>query len=125
MAMWARAACTCGPAFELRRADDMQTLRAIAGDVAAATASVGGQFAAARAWGWRARSFWSWSTMRPTVEILTEVKALFDPEERLNPGKIITPRADGRAVDAAHAARRPLRPAPDETAAPAPDSRRR
>jgi FAD/FMN-containing dehydrogenase/Fe-S oxidoreductase len=79
------------PGFELHTTDDLKALRAIARDVAAATASAGGLFGGGEGLGLARSEFLELVHDAPTVEIITEVKALFDPEGRLNPGKIVTP----------------------------------
>lgn len=78
-------------ALDLKTTEDMRTLRGVAGELAAAVARVGGQYAGGEGVG-LARSELLEQANEPGVnEVIAEVKALFDPEHRFNPGKIIAP----------------------------------
>jgi FAD/FMN-containing dehydrogenase/Fe-S oxidoreductase len=107
------------PAVELKRVADMETLRAVAGDLAAAAASAGAQYAGGEGLGLARSEFLERAHDGGVIEMLAEIKALFDPEHRLNPGKIITPAP----MDAPSMLRMRLdgnREQEDENAPPAP-----
>lgn len=78
------------PALDMKQPDDEQLLRRISNKVAALTAKYGGLM-----WGEHGKGFRS--EYAPTFfgsELYTElqkIKAAFDPDNRLNPGKLATP----------------------------------
>ncbi len=83
------------PALDMKRPSDRALVRQISDEVAALVAHFGGVF-----WGEHGKGFRGEYAPRffgpELMPVLREIKALFDPDDRFNPGKLATP--DGRPV---------------------------
>ncbi|MDE2661499.1 MAG: FAD-binding protein [Gemmatimonadota bacterium] len=79
------------PALDLRDGDDVERLRAIAVDAFALAGELGGSHSGEHGDGWIRSEFLEPMLGARLVSAFGEIKRRFDPEDRLNPGKIIDP----------------------------------
>jgi FAD/FMN-containing dehydrogenase/Fe-S oxidoreductase len=87
------------PALNLRQAGDVETMRRLAEETFALVRRYGGTHSAAHGDGLARSEFHAAMFGRKTARVFREVKALFDPQGRLNPGKITgAPRIDDREL---------------------------
>jgi len=87
------------PALNLKRAGDVKTMRRLAEETYALVRRYGGTHAAAYGDGLARSEFHATMFGRKASRVFREVKALFDPDGRLNPGKITgAPRMDDREL---------------------------
>ena len=87
------------PALNLKRAGDVKTMRRLAEETFALVRRYGGTHAASYGDGLARSEFHAAMFGRKAARVFREVKGLFDPEGRLNPGKITgAPRMDDREL---------------------------
>ncbi len=79
------------PALDLRQGDDVERLRAIAVDAFSLAAELGGSHSGEHGDGWIRSEFLEPMLGARLVSTFGEIKRRFDPEDRLNPGKIVDP----------------------------------
>ncbi|WP_420634141.1 FAD-binding and (Fe-S)-binding domain-containing protein [Candidatus Palauibacter sp.] len=79
------------PALDLRDGDDVERLRAIAGDAFALAGELGGSHSGEHGDGWIRSEFLEPMLGTRLVSAFGEIKRRFDPDDRLNPGKIVDP----------------------------------
>ena len=79
------------PALDLRDGDDVERLRAIAVDAFTLAGELGGSHSGEHGDGWIRSEFLEPMLGKRLVSAFGEVKRRFDPEARLNPGKIVDP----------------------------------
>ena len=79
------------PALDLREGDDVERLRAIAVDAFALAGELGGSHSGEHGDGWIRSEFLEPMLGARLVSVFGEIKRRFDPEDRLNPGKIVDP----------------------------------
>lgn len=79
------------PALDLRDGDDVERLRAIAVDAFALAGELGGSHSGEHGDGWIRSEFLEPMLGARLVSAFGEIKRRFDPDERLNPGKIVDP----------------------------------
>ena len=93
--MWyAHASVGClhvRPALDLRDGDDVERLRAIAADAFALAGDLGGSHSGEHGDGWIRSEFLEPMLGKRLVSAFGEIKRRFDPDDRLNPGKIVDP----------------------------------
>ncbi|MCG8467590.1 MAG: FAD-binding protein [Gemmatimonadetes bacterium] len=87
------------PALDLRDGEDVWRLRAIAEQTFALAGELGGSHSAEHGDGWVRSEFLEPMLGSRLVRAFEEIKRRFDPDGRLNPGKIVDPpRMDDRAL---------------------------
>jgi len=87
------------PALNLKRASDVKTMRRLAEETFALVRRYGGTHAASYGDGLARSEFHATMFGRKAARVFREVKSLFDPDGRLNPGKITgAPRMDDRML---------------------------
>ncbi len=87
------------PALNLKRASDVKTMRRLAEETFALVRKYKGTHSAAYGDGLARSEFHTAMFGRRATRVFREVKALFDPDDRLNPGKITgAPRMDDREL---------------------------
>ena len=79
------------PALDLRDGDDVERLRAIAVDAFALAGELGGSHSGEHGDGWIRSEFLEPMLGSRLVSAFGEIKRRFDPDDRLNPGKIVDP----------------------------------
>ncbi|WP_419166981.1 FAD-binding and (Fe-S)-binding domain-containing protein [Candidatus Palauibacter sp.] len=79
------------PALDLRDGEDVERLRAIAADAFALAGELGGSHSGEHGDGWIRSEFLEPMLGTRLVSAFGEIKRRFDPEDRLNPGKIVAP----------------------------------
>ncbi|MDE2719039.1 FAD-linked oxidase C-terminal domain-containing protein [Candidatus Palauibacter polyketidifaciens] len=79
------------PALDLRDGDDVERLRAIAVDAFALAGELGGSHSGEHGDGWIRSEFLEPMLGARLVSAFGEIKRRFDPEDVLNPGKIVDP----------------------------------
>lgn len=79
------------PALDLRDGDDVERLRAIAVDAFALAGELGGSHSGEHGDGWIRSEFLEPMLGARLVSAFGEIKRRFDPDDRLNPGKIVDP----------------------------------
>ena len=79
------------PALDLRDGDDVERLRAIAADAFALAGDLGGSHSGEHGDGWIRSEFLEPMLGKRLVSAFGEIKRRFDPDDRLNPGKIVDP----------------------------------
>ena len=77
------------PFLDLQKPAEVSRLWSIAEKVHALALELGGRSAASMARGWRGRR--GWRGIGPLYPVFRQVKAIFDPKNMFNPGKIVDP----------------------------------
>ena len=79
------------PALDLRDGDDVARLRDIASEAFALASDLGGSHSGEHGDGWIRSEFLEPMLGKRLVSAFGEIKRRFDPDDRLNPGKIVDP----------------------------------